>query len=162
MERRQPGLIQIYRNGHFCPLKTSRTDRHRYGWEVWHCHGCPGSEGRFLPSFSFTRFNRLAAQANSSDSIARPIGITITAGPGITMRTTPMASTVKPITAMISRLTCLRVKRSSLVICEYLRKEEREVPFLPDCLACLLVRLTQNRYSGILLSRNRQDKQVAK
>ena len=43
--------------------------------------------------------------------MARPVGMTIKAGPGNTSIASPRISTVKPMTAMISLLACLTVLR---------------------------------------------------
>jgi hypothetical protein len=55
-----------------------------------------------LEALLFTLSSSLFAQTYSVARIARPIGITTSAGPGNTIIARPVSSTVKPITAIIS------------------------------------------------------------
>src|ERR1051325_1920542 len=56
----------------------------------------------FFPTIALARARALRAQANSVARIARPIGITMKAGPGKTIKATPIKSTVPPTIAMTS------------------------------------------------------------
>ena len=67
---------------------------------------------RAMSSFTVTR--SFLAQRNSVASIARPIGITTTAGPGNTIMAIPTARIEKPITITITRLACATVFKRRL------------------------------------------------
>lgn len=58
---------------------------------------------------SLTFSNSLLAQTNSVASIDKPIGITINAGPGKTIRMIPMARIVNPIIATTILFICFKV-----------------------------------------------------
>ena len=60
-----------------------------------------------LLNFPFTVFSNLLAQTNSVASIPKPIGMTSMAGPGNTIITIPINTTVRPTTPTISLFTCL-------------------------------------------------------
>src|SRR2546423_3348685 len=57
---------------------------------------------RLFPTIAFARASARCAQANSVAKIARPMGITMKAGPGRTISATPIKRTVPPIIAMMS------------------------------------------------------------
>src|SRR5205085_2894388 len=61
-----------------------------------------GCRPRALATIVRARTTARRAQANSVARIARPIGITIKAGPGRTISAMPMRRTVPPMTAMMS------------------------------------------------------------
>jgi hypothetical protein len=58
------------------------------------------------------------AQANSIPKIANPSGITKIEGPGVTTITTPMSSTVSPITRIKSRRIVRHVDSKAAVVTE--------------------------------------------
>ena len=61
------------------------------------------------PMRSFAVTSSFLAQTNSVASIASPIGMTTTAGPGSTIMAIPTARTVKPVTTTTRRLACPNV-----------------------------------------------------
>jgi hypothetical protein len=62
-----------------------------------------------VESLRLTLFIRFLAQTNSVARIPRASGMISKAGPGNTTITRPMANTVKPMTAVTTLLTCLRL-----------------------------------------------------
>ena len=91
---------------------------------------------------SFAVTSSFLAQMNSVASIASPIGMTTTAGPGSTIMATPTARIVNPITTMTRRLACPNVLNTKCLtfICTLSRTG------LNDCGRRLLRHLLQNLF----------------